>query len=65
MHRDLPIDLQARHLLAMNQCQDILIGNCFAADEELKTLADLDLTKITVRVNPVNRIRDSVLEQAQ
>lgn len=50
MHRDLPIDLQARHLNAMNLCQDILIGNCYASDEELKALADTDLTKINVKV---------------
>lgn len=62
MHRDLPIDLQVRHLLALNQCQDILIGNCFASDEELKTLASLDLTKITLRVNPVEDLTETESE---
>ncbi len=50
MHRDLPIDLQLRHLNAMNLCQDILIGNCFASDEELELLAKTDLTKIIFRI---------------
>ena len=51
MHRDLPIDLQLRHLNAMNLCQDILIGNCFASDEELQLLANTDLTKINMRID--------------
>ena len=62
MHRGLPIDLQARHLLAMNLCQDIMIGNCYADDEELVTLSNMDMTKITVRVEPVADITDTEKE---
>ena len=58
MHRDLPIDLQARHLHAMNLCQDILIGNCYASDEELVSLANVDLSKITVRVDMADDTTD-------
>lgn len=29
MHRDLPIDLQARHLFATGLVDDVLIANCF------------------------------------
>ena len=50
MHRDLPIDLQLRHLNAINLCQDMLIGNCFASDEELEILAQTDLTKINLKI---------------
>lgn len=50
MHRDLPADLQLRHLNAIDLCQDIMIGNCFASDEELKILAETDLTKINMRM---------------
>ncbi|HCK87846.1 MAG TPA: DUF871 domain-containing protein [Erysipelotrichaceae bacterium] len=49
MHRDLPIDLQARHLNAIGMCTDIMIGNCFASEEELKALAECDLTKIMMK----------------
>lgn len=56
MHRDLPIDLQLRHLIAMNLCQDILVGNAYASDEELKAMADTDLTKITMKATLVNDI---------
>lgn len=58
MHRDLPIDLQARHLNAMNLCQDILIGNCYADDEELEALAKTDLSKINVKVEFEKDITD-------
>ena len=59
MHRDLPIDLQARHLNAINLCQDILIGNCFASDEELQTLAHMDLTKIVMRADLIPDITET------
>lgn len=62
MHRDLPTDLQVRHLVAMNVCQDIMIGNCFASDEELETLSKLDLTKINVRVETVDDLTDTEKE---
>lgn len=51
MDRDLPIDLQVRHLNAINLCQDILVGNCYASDEELKAMADTDLTRINMRID--------------
>lgn len=36
IHRGLAIDLQVRHLLATQFCDDILIGNAYASKEELK-----------------------------
>ncbi len=36
--RDLPIDLQARIMLATGNVTDILIGNAFASEEEMKSL---------------------------
>lgn len=41
--RDLPVDLQARLLLATNQVDDILIGNACATEEELKALEQVVL----------------------
>jgi len=51
MHRDLPIDVQARHLLATRVIDDILIGNCFATEEELKALSEVDLSKVTFNID--------------
>lgn len=50
MHRELPIDVQARHLLAMGEINDIIIGNAFATDEELEALSLLMDGKLTFRL---------------
>lgn len=39
--RGLPIDLQARVLLATGMVNDILIGNAYATEEELKALSEV------------------------
>ena len=62
MHRDLPIDLQARHLNAIGMCQDIMIGNCFASDEELKALTDTDFSKICLKAKAEADISDTERE---
>ena len=41
MMRDMPIDLQARLLMATGNVTDILIGNAYASEEELASMADL------------------------
>ncbi|WP_130812593.1 DUF871 domain-containing protein [Olsenella sp. Marseille-P4559] len=44
------IDLQLRHLIATDLVDDILIGNAFASEEELATLAAVDTTRTTLRI---------------
>lgn len=39
--RDYPMDLQARILLATNDIDDILIGNAYASEDELKALYEV------------------------
>ncbi len=51
MHRELPIDVQARHLLAMGEVDDIIIGNAFASDEELEALSKLVDGKLTFKLD--------------
>lgn len=51
IHRDLPIDVQARHLNALGYCHDILIGNAFASEAELKALSEINLNKIMMKVD--------------
>ncbi len=38
--RDLPIDLQVRELIATGSVTDILIGNAYASEEELKSIQE-------------------------
>ncbi len=42
MHRDLPIDVQMRHLIATQGVDDIIIANAYASDEELATCAKIN-----------------------
>lgn len=58
MHRGLPIDLQVRHLLATNRIDDILIGNAYAAEDELKAVSQIDKTKITFKLELAEEITD-------
>ncbi len=51
IHRDLPIDLQLRHLSALGFCTDFMIGNAFASEEELKIMAETDLSKLAMKVD--------------
>ena len=40
-HRDIPCDIQVRHLLAMNNVDEILFGNAFASEEEFKSISSI------------------------
>lgn len=50
MHRDLPIDLQARHLFATGLVDDVLIANCFPSDKELEALSQIDPNVLGIKV---------------
>lgn len=54
MHRDLPAAVQARHLALLGCVDDVIIGNCFASDEELAGVARAvrEPARLTVRVEP-------------
>lgn len=58
IHRELPIDLQVRHLLATNRIDDIIIGNAYASEEELKAISTVDITKTTFKLELTDDISD-------
>ncbi|MFS0781111.1 DUF871 domain-containing protein [Bacillus sp. 1P06AnD] len=49
-HRKLPIVTQAKHLFATNLIDDVLIGNAYASEEELKQLSSINPNKLAFRV---------------
>ena len=49
MHRELPIVTQAKHLWASNLIDDIIIANCFATEDELKNLSEIDPYCLTLK----------------
>ena len=50
IHRTKPIDVQLRRMLACELINDILIGNAYASEAELKAMAAVDLSKTTIRI---------------
>lgn len=50
MHRQLPLDLQARHLFATGLIDTVIIGNAYASDEELRSLAAIDRYKLSLGI---------------
>lgn len=48
-HRDLPLDLQARHLAAMGLVDDVIVSNCFPTEAELDALAQLQVGRVMFR----------------
>ncbi|MGL5204814.1 MAG: DUF871 domain-containing protein, partial [Metamycoplasmataceae bacterium] len=41
MHRTMPITAQVKHLMLMDLVDDIIIGNAFASEEELKAISEI------------------------
>ena len=58
IHRRLPLDVQAKHMIAYGLIDDIMISNCFPSDEELETVAALDLETLALDVVPVEGAPD-------
>ncbi len=42
MHRHLPVEIAAKHLFATEQIDDVIIGNAYASECELKALSAVD-----------------------
>lgn len=57
MHRDLPIDLQMRHLFAEG-IDDVLIANAYATEEELKDCAKIVPGLLTFKVELEKALTD-------
>lgn len=66
-HRNLPIEVQAKHLFATGLIDDVIIANAFASEEELKALSEINKEMITLDVELVSDIpeieRKIVLEE--
>lgn len=58
MHRDLPIEVQAKHLFATGLIDDVIIANAFACEEELKALSELNKNMLEFTVELIEDIRD-------
>lgn len=59
MHRDLPIDVQMRHLIATEDVDDIIIANAYASDEELEVCAQINPGILAFRIDYEKELQDS------
>ncbi|WP_066894209.1 DUF871 domain-containing protein [Clostridium nigeriense] len=58
MHRELPIEVQAKHLFATGVIDDVIIANAFASEEELKALSNVNRDMLEFSVELIDGIRD-------
>lgn len=58
MHRDLPMDVQLKHFIAMDSIDDIIISNCYPSDEELNKIKNISLTEPTLSVELEDKLPD-------
>lgn len=58
MHRNLPIDIQLKHIIALEYIDDIIISNCFPSDKELEQLKKVNLEIVNFKVHLVDGIPD-------
>lgn len=57
-HRNMPIEVQAKHLFATNLIDDVIIANAFASEEELKRLSEVDPYRIEFTVEFVEGVSE-------
>lgn len=68
MDRRLPIEVQAKHLFASNQIDDVIIGNAYASEAELKALSEIDRYQVQFNIDfvaDVNEIEKTVVLKPQ
>ncbi|BCA86816.1 hypothetical protein EsVE80_23390 [Enterococcus saigonensis] len=50
MHRDMPIEVQAKHFIAVGLIDDIIVANAYASKEELRALSKIRTDQIELDV---------------
>lgn len=58
IHRNLPIQVQAKHFVALGNIDDIIISNCYPTAAELKALAQVNLRQVNFSFKPVPQLPD-------
>lgn len=64
MHRNLPIDVQVKHFIALDDINDIIISNCYPTDEEIQSIGNMrkDLVEFDIKlVDGVSEVEKKIL----
>ena len=56
IHRNLPIEVQAKHLIALGNINDIIISNCYPTEEEMKKLGSMRKDMVTFDLELVDGV---------
>ncbi|WP_418972032.1 DUF871 domain-containing protein [Allofournierella sp.] len=60
IHRDLPIQIQFKHLKMMDMVDDILIGNCYASEAELAALQEANTDCVEFHIELAEGLPESM-----
>ncbi|MBD7915930.1 DUF871 domain-containing protein [Clostridium sp. Sa3CUN1] len=58
IHRELPIEVQVKHIFATELIDDVIIANAFASEEELKALSKLNKDMLEFNIELIEDIRE-------
>jgi hypothetical protein len=58
-HRELSIETQAKDLFNTGLIDDVIIANCYASEEELKALGEIDRNILTLKVELIEELPDT------
>lgn len=64
IHRNLPVEVQAKHLIALGNINDIIISNCYPSEDEMKKLGSMRKDMVTFDLyleNGVPEIEQKIL----
>lgn len=56
LHRNLPIEVQAKHLIALGNINDIIISNCYPSEDEMKKLGSMRKDMVTFDLQLVDGV---------
>lgn len=68
VHRNLPIDVQAKHLFATGLVDDVIIGNAYASEDELRKLSEVNKYQVELSVDickDTNEIEKTIMFEEQ
>ena len=68
MHRHLPVEVATKHLFATKLIDDVIIGNAYASEEELRAMGEVDRyqTELSIEFVPnVNEVEKQIVLNEQ
>ncbi|MGL5150886.1 MAG: DUF871 domain-containing protein [Clostridium sp.] len=54
-HRNLPVEVQAKHLYATGVIDDVIIGNAYASEDELRRLSEVNKYQLELSIEVVSK----------